>query len=159
MFEDPAIWLPFTFAALMGLSILIYVVLDGYDLGVGLLFALANDDEKDPEDALAALVLRRGKLTPGESKQFDPLFTEMEQRKYDPDKAAFHYKKSGHDGSPIVLRTSEVAFPGAVDAAQLYQATCAKAGIKIDRKVLSDMAINDPAAFASIVDKVKAQLS
>lgn len=47
MFEDPAIWLPFTFAALMGLSILIYVVLDGYDLGVGLLFALANDDEKD----------------------------------------------------------------------------------------------------------------
>jgi multidrug efflux pump subunit AcrB len=27
MFDDPAVWLPFTFAALMGLSILIYVVL------------------------------------------------------------------------------------------------------------------------------------
>ena len=38
---------------------------------------MPNDDEKDPEDALAALVLRRGKLTPEESKQFDPLFTEM----------------------------------------------------------------------------------
>ncbi len=34
-----------------------------------------------------------------------------------------------------------------------------KAQIDIDRKVLSDMAIHDPAAFASIVDKVKAQLA
>jgi len=33
-----------------------------------------------------------------------------------------------------------------------------KAQIDIDRKVLSDMAIHDPAAFGSIVDKVKAQL-
>jgi hypothetical protein len=41
------IWLPFTFAALMGLSILIYVVLDGYDLGVGVLFVAADPDEKD----------------------------------------------------------------------------------------------------------------
>lgn len=61
-----------------------------------------------------------------------PLFTALPQRPFDTDKAAFHYKKSGHDGSPILLRTSEVAFPGAVEAAQLYQATCAKAGIKIE---------------------------
>ncbi len=47
LFGDPAIWLPWTFAALMGLSILIYVVLDGFDLGVGLLMPLADDDEKD----------------------------------------------------------------------------------------------------------------
>ena len=33
-----------------------------------------------------------------------------------------------------------------------------KASIDIDRKVLADMAVNDPAAFSSIVDKVKAQL-
>jgi large subunit ribosomal protein L20 len=33
-----------------------------------------------------------------------------------------------------------------------------KASIDIDRKVLADMAVNDPAAFGSIVDKVKAQL-
>ncbi len=46
-FGDPAIWLPWTFAALMGLSILVYVVLDGFDLGVGLLMPLANEDEKD----------------------------------------------------------------------------------------------------------------
>jgi len=46
-FGDPAVWLPWTFASLMGLSILIYVVLDGFDLGVGLLMPLAEDDEKD----------------------------------------------------------------------------------------------------------------
>ncbi len=47
MFGDPAVWLPFTFAALMGLSILIYVVLDGFDLGVGLLTPLASAKEQD----------------------------------------------------------------------------------------------------------------
>ncbi len=33
------------------------------------------------------------------------------------------------------------------------------ASIEIDRKVLADMAVNDPAAFGSIVAKVKAQLA
>lgn len=47
LFGDPATWLPLTFATLMGLSILIYVVLDGFDLGVGVLFPLAEDAEKD----------------------------------------------------------------------------------------------------------------
>lgn len=47
MFGDPAIWLPWTFAALMGLSILIYVVRDGFDLDVGLLMPLASEGEKD----------------------------------------------------------------------------------------------------------------
>ena len=32
-----------------------------------------------------------------------------------------------------------------------------RASIELDRKVLSDMAINDPAAFGAIVAKVKAQ--
>ncbi len=39
--------LPFIFAALMGLSILIYVVLDGFDLGVGILFPFADSAERD----------------------------------------------------------------------------------------------------------------
>ena len=34
-----------------------------------------------------------------------------------------------------------------------------KASIDIDRKVLADMAVNDPAAFGAIVEKVKAQLA
>ncbi len=63
-----------------------------------------------------------------------PLFPEgIEQRAYDPEQAASYYKKSGHSG-PVLLRTSEVAFSGAVDAAQLYQQSCAKAGITIEVK-------------------------
>lgn len=40
-------WLPYTFAFLMGLSVLIYTVLDGYDLGVGMLADNATAKEKD----------------------------------------------------------------------------------------------------------------
>lgn len=40
-------WLPLAFVGLMGLSMLIYVVLDGFDLGVGILVADADDEEKD----------------------------------------------------------------------------------------------------------------
>jgi len=47
IFGDPTVWLPIAFAVLMGLSILVYVVLDGFDLGVGILFPLADDAEKD----------------------------------------------------------------------------------------------------------------
>lgn len=47
LFGDPALWLPLAFAGLMGLSILIYVILDGFDLGVGVLLPLASDAEKD----------------------------------------------------------------------------------------------------------------
>ncbi|PWJ16172.1 cytochrome d ubiquinol oxidase subunit II [Jannaschia seohaensis] len=42
----PETWLPFVFAGLMGVSILLYVILDGYDLGVGILTPLASDDER-----------------------------------------------------------------------------------------------------------------
>lgn len=47
IFANPEQALPVIFATLMGLSILIYVVLDGFDLGVGVLFPFANDDDKD----------------------------------------------------------------------------------------------------------------
>ena len=63
-----------------------------------------------------------------------PLFSDdIPQREFDTDKAAFHFKKSGHEG-PVLLRTSDVAFPGAVDAAQLFQQSCAAAGITIEVK-------------------------
>lgn len=44
---QPAGWLPLVFMVVMGLAILIYVVLDGYDLGLGMLLAFATDDERD----------------------------------------------------------------------------------------------------------------
>ena len=45
-FIDPW-WLPVIFAGLMGLSILLYVILDGYDLGVGMLTRLEKDENRD----------------------------------------------------------------------------------------------------------------
>ena len=64
-----------------------------------------------------------------------PLFDDsLPQRDYDVAKAAEHYKASGHDGSPIVLRVAEGAFPGAVDAGALFQQTAAAAGIPLEIK-------------------------
>ncbi|HBX36521.1 MAG TPA: cytochrome BD ubiquinol oxidase subunit II [Pseudohongiella sp.] len=40
-------WLPLFFAGAMGLALLIYVILDGYDLGIGLLLPFATESEKD----------------------------------------------------------------------------------------------------------------
>lgn len=44
---DLEFWLPLFFASAMGLALLIYVVLDGYDLGIGLLLPFASVQEKD----------------------------------------------------------------------------------------------------------------
>ena len=54
----------------------------------------------------------------------------LPQREFDAEKAAFHYKKSGHSG-PIELSTSDAAFAGAVDAAQLISASAAEVGIEV----------------------------
>lgn len=59
------------------------------------------------------------------------LNTDLAQREYDPEKAAEHYKKSGHSG-PIQLSASDAAFAGAVDAAQLIAASAKEAGIEIE---------------------------
>jgi len=40
-------WLPVAFLGLMGAAMLAYVVLDGYDLGVGMLLRHADDPQKD----------------------------------------------------------------------------------------------------------------
>jgi len=40
-------WLPVFFIFAMGLAMLIYVLLDGYDLGVGLLLPFASEQERD----------------------------------------------------------------------------------------------------------------
>ncbi len=63
---------------------------------------------------------------------FDPFFNaELPQRGFDPDKARFHFEKSGHEG-PVQLHIADAAFTGAVDAAQLYAQHLAKAGIELE---------------------------
>jgi peptide/nickel transport system substrate-binding protein len=58
--------------------------------------------------------------------------TEMEQLAYDPDQAKFYLKQAGLDSIDIDLSASNAAFEGAVDAAQLYQASAAAGGININ---------------------------
>ncbi len=43
----PGGWLPLAFLAVLGLAMLAYVILDGYDLGVGTLLRAASDGDKD----------------------------------------------------------------------------------------------------------------
>ncbi len=40
-------WLPYVFAGLIGFSMLVYAILDGYDLGVGMLSRLVGVEERD----------------------------------------------------------------------------------------------------------------
>lgn len=44
---DNGQWLPLVFAALMALAVLVYAILDGYDLGVGILMRYAEPKEQD----------------------------------------------------------------------------------------------------------------
>lgn len=53
MVTGEAYWLPFTFLALMGLAFLIYAILDGYDLGVGIL--LPRDSEVQRDTMIASI--------------------------------------------------------------------------------------------------------
>jgi peptide/nickel transport system substrate-binding protein len=64
-----------------------------------------------------------------------PLFDDtIPQREFDIAKAKEHYAASGHDGSPIILRVSDGAFSGAVDAASLFQESAKAAGIPLEIK-------------------------
>ncbi|MBK1660989.1 cytochrome d ubiquinol oxidase subunit II [Paracraurococcus ruber] len=50
----PGAWLPIAFAALMGISMLLYAVLDGFDLGVGIL--LRRTEEEAMRDRMVASI-------------------------------------------------------------------------------------------------------
>ena len=57
--------------------------------------------------------------------------TEMEQRKYDPEKARYHLKQAGLSSLSVKLHAADAAFPKAVDTAVLFSESAAKAGIEI----------------------------
>lgn len=100
---------------------------DNNDLRMALKLAIDREDMLDK--------ILRGYGTVGNDMPINaayPLFDDtIPQRTYDPDQARFFYERSGHSG-PIQMRTSEVAFPGAVDAAQLFQESAAAAGIELE---------------------------
>jgi len=82
-----------------------------------------------------------GFATPGNDHTLDaadPFYNKkMAQRAYDPDKAAFHFKKSGLGDTAIELQTSEGAWSSAVDCASLYQEALKKAKINLNVKKVS----------------------
>jgi len=57
---------------------------------------------------------------------------DLPQLEYDADKAKFYMKEAGLTSLDINLSASDAAFSGAVDAAQLYQASAKSAGININ---------------------------
>ncbi|NNK78906.1 MAG: ABC transporter substrate-binding protein [Litoreibacter sp.] len=59
-------------------------------------------------------------------------YEDLEQNAYDLDKAKFYLKEAGMDSLNIDLSASNAAFSGAIDAAQLYQASAKGAGININ---------------------------
>jgi len=57
---------------------------------------------------------------------------DLPQLEYDPDKSKFHLDKAGLDSLKVDLSASDAAFAGAVDAAQLFQASAKAGGIDIN---------------------------
>ena len=57
---------------------------------------------------------------------------DLEQNDYDPDKAKALLKEAGMDSITLDLSAANAAFSGAIDAAQLYQASAKAAGININ---------------------------
>ncbi|GAA5524925.1 cytochrome bd-I ubiquinol oxidase subunit 2 [Microbulbifer aestuariivivens] len=48
-------WLPVIFIGIMGLAVLVYAVLDGYDLGVGILLPMQEQDEPQRDTMIASI--------------------------------------------------------------------------------------------------------
>lgn len=98
------------------------------DRNVRLALKYAIDREEFVEKILA------GHGTVANDQPIGPTYryhAEIEQHSYDPDRARFHLKEAGLDGLNIKLSTSEAAFAGAVDAAQLYSESSRAAGINM----------------------------
>ncbi|WP_444889413.1 cytochrome d ubiquinol oxidase subunit II [Microbulbifer sp. DLAB2-AA] len=53
--SSAAYWLPVVFIGLMGLAVLVYAILDGYDLGVGILLPLGKEDEPQRDTMIASI--------------------------------------------------------------------------------------------------------
>ncbi len=63
----------------------------------------------------------------------DPYYCDaIEQRSYDPDKARFHFQKTGLEGTPIDFYASDVPGQGGLAAGQVFQESARAAGIDIN---------------------------
>ena len=87
----------------------------------------------DREDIVEKIMF--GTAAPGNDFHVSPGMPyfpdEIPQRTYDPDKAAFHMKKSGVGSIDVSLSAADSVLPGAVDLVTLYSEHAKKAGINI----------------------------
>ncbi len=101
---------------------------DNNDVRLALKYAI------DREELLRKILRGHGSI--GNDQPIGPSYRfhagDLEQHRYDPDKAKHHLKQSGLGDLTVSLFVAESAFPGAVDAAVLYKEQAAKAGITID---------------------------
>lgn len=100
---------------------------DNYDLRMAIKLSV------DRDELVKKILVGRGAI--GNDHPISPsvpLYTPLPQRVFDPDKARFHLKKAGMEGTTVDLSTSDAAFPGAVDAALLMKASAEKSGLNIN---------------------------
>ncbi|MBC8269982.1 MAG: ABC transporter substrate-binding protein [Rhodospirillaceae bacterium] len=68
------------------------------------------------------------------SSSQDYFASDLPQRAYDPEKAKWHLKQAGLSSLDVELSSSDGAFPGAVDAAQIYAETLKPIGVNLTVK-------------------------
>lgn len=87
-------------------------------------------------EALRDTVLRKKYGIVGNDTPITPAYQyysdQLEQRIYDPDQARHYLRKAGMDTLSVEISAANAAFPGALDAAALFQEQAAKAGIKVN---------------------------
>lgn len=100
---------------------------DNNDVRLALKYAV------DREAMVAAILFGTGRVANdqpiGPANRF--YAADLEQRKYDPEKARFHLKKAGLETLKVELFAADSAFAGAPDAALLFADAAAKCGIEI----------------------------
>ena len=100
---------------------------DNVDVRLALKYAI------DREEIIKKIVFGTG--IPGNDFHVSPNMPyfpkDIPQRKYDPDKAKFHMKKSGLGSIDVSLSATDSVLPGAVDMVVLYSEQAKKAGINI----------------------------
>jgi peptide/nickel transport system substrate-binding protein len=76
-----------------------------------------------------------GHATVGNDHPVSPILAdfcaELPQRPYDPDKAAFHWKKGGMEGQTLDIYASDAAGTGSTDYAQLFSESAKAAGMDL----------------------------
>lgn len=136
-----------------------------------------SDPGKNPDFALAIKHLMnreeiktavfRGYAVVGNDQPIDPsnryFNKDVAQRTFDPDKAKFHFQKSGIGSGPIEIFASPAA-PGSVEMGVLLQEEAKKIGMNIDLKQVpaagywSNFWLKKPIAFGAINPRPSADI-